>query len=195
MGSSRRWGSRARGGGGRRSSPVEQHHNSSAVGAQEGSVFQGGFLGLFGGEEPHALGALRDEFTAWAERGGGGGQSPIEPLLLCGSEPGGLGWGVGGVVGVPDPPEVPHMVEHGLLVEDALAAVHDDGAVHKILHPVGAPLQVQRQVPVRPTGHKVVQVLQPSGTTSAVQLWGVGMGGGGMGVEGMGWKGCGVEWT
>ena len=125
----------------------------------------------------------------------GGGQSPIEPLLPCGSEPGGLGWGVGGVVGVPDPPEVPHMVEHGLLVEDALAAVHDDGAVHKILHPVGAPLQVQRQVPVRPTGHKVVQVLQPSGTTSAVQLWGVGMGGGGMGVEGMGWKGCGVEWT
>jgi len=60
----------------------------------------------------------------------------------------------------PDPPEVPHMVEHGLLVEDVLAAVHDDGAVHVVLAPVGTPLQVQGQVPVGPARHVVVEVLR-----------------------------------
>ena len=79
--------------------------------------------------------------------------------------------------GPPEPPaaqpEVPHMVEHGLLVEDAPAAVHDDGAVHVIFHPVGPPLQIQRQVPVRPAGHEVVQYLKG----------GVGGSGGGFGAE------------
>lgn len=47
-------------------SPVQNHHHHSAVGAQESCVLQFCLLGLFGGDEPHALGALGDELTARA---------------------------------------------------------------------------------------------------------------------------------
>lgn len=47
-------------------SPVQNHHHHGAIGAQESRVLQVHLLGLFGGNEPHALGALRDELTAWA---------------------------------------------------------------------------------------------------------------------------------
>lgn len=59
----------------------------------------------------------------------------------------------------PNAPEVAQVVEHGLLVEDVLAAVHNDRAVHVVLAPVGASLHVQGQVPVGPACHVVVEVL------------------------------------
>lgn len=71
----------------------------------------------------------------------------------------------------PNPPEVPHVVEHGLLVEDVLAAVNDDRAVHVVLDPVGAPLKVQGQVPVGPAGHKVVQDLGSKERGSGRPRW------------------------
>lgn len=148
-------------------SPVQNHHHHSPVGPQERRVLQRCLLGLFGGDEPHALGALRDEFTEQTNKKQpqGGSQTPGELLAsqtclaplrtsCC--------WSLGSsahVVGS-NPPEVPHVVEHGLFVEDAFVAVHDDGAVHIVLDPVGAPLQIQGQIPVSPAGHKVVQILQ-----------------------------------
>lgn len=53
-----------------------------------------------------------------------------------------------------------HAIEGGLFVEDVSAVVHDDGAVHEVLHPVGPSSLVQSQVPVCPAYHIVVQVLQ-----------------------------------
>ena len=57
-------------------------------------------------------------------------------------------------------PEVGDAIEGGLCVEDVSAVVHDDRAVHKVLHPVGPSSLVQSQVPVCPAHHIVVQVLQ-----------------------------------
>lgn len=55
--------------------------------------------------------------------------------------------------------EVAHCVEHGLFVELVGAGVDDDWRVHKVTRPIGAAVFVQRQVPVDPTRHPVVQVL------------------------------------
>ena len=74
-------------------------------------------------------------------------------------------------------PEVGHTVEGGLLVEDVAAPVHDDGAVHKVLHPVGPPAQVQSQVPVSPARHIVVEVLEAKRRYGGVGWGGVGWGG------------------
>ena len=52
-----------------------------------------------------------------------------------------------------------HGVEHGLFVELVGAGVDDDWRVHKVTRPIGAAVFVQRQVPVDPTRHPVVQVL------------------------------------
>lgn len=57
-------------------------------------------------------------------------------------------------------PEVGEAVEGGLFVENVSAVVHDDGAVYKIFCPVWPTTQIQCQIPVRPSGHIVVQVLQ-----------------------------------
>lgn len=56
-------------------------------------------------------------------------------------------------------PEVGHAVECGLLVEHVFLCVHDDGTVHKVLHPVGPATEIQSQVPVRPTSDIVIQIL------------------------------------
>ena len=56
-------------------------------------------------------------------------------------------------------PEMGHVVEHGLLIENVAGRVHDDGAVHVILAPVGTPLHVQHKVPVGPSGDVVIEIL------------------------------------
>lgn len=45
--------------------------------------------------------------------------------------------------------------------------VHDNGRVHKVVGPVGAALDVQRQVPVHPARREVVASLEGTNETVA----------------------------
>jgi len=52
---------------GLRHSPVQNHDHHGPVGTQQSRVLQARLLGLFRGDDPHALGALGDELTAQAQ--------------------------------------------------------------------------------------------------------------------------------
>lgn len=65
--------------------PVQNHHDRGPVGAQESRVLQRCLLGLSGGIEPHALGALGDEFTEQTNEKQPQGQTPLKPNLPCSS--------------------------------------------------------------------------------------------------------------
>ncbi len=56
-------------------------------------------------------------------------------------------------------PEVGHAIEGWLLVEDIMLCVHYNGAVYKVFNPVRSTSLVQRQVPVSPAHHIMIQVL------------------------------------
>ena len=51
------------------------------------------------------------------------------------------------------------MVVHGVLVEDIVLCIHNDGSVELVANPAWTPLDVERHVPVDPTRHPVVHVL------------------------------------
>lgn len=55
--------------------------------------------------------------------------------------------------------EVSYDVEHRLLVEQFLPCVDDDGRVCVVTSPVRPASRVQAQVPVYPSSHVIVQIL------------------------------------
>lgn len=57
-------------------------------------------------------------------------------------------------------PEMSQVIEHGLFVEFIFEGIHNDGAIHGIVHPVRTPFHVESQVPVNPPGDEVVEILQ-----------------------------------
>ena len=58
-----------------------------------------------------------------------------------------------------------HSVEHGLLVELAAGSVDKDGTVVQVVDPVGPTPGTQCNVPVSPSCHPVVQILQTEAQT------------------------------